>query len=172
MISHMMQQQALRMTRPLHLIFTLISHSPLHWIQVCHMFLPLVMSLMWGLTVNLMGREKGKSIEVSVGIPTSGSSRIYGLKLRVTTIYDNKVCGMQQRSAFTSGACWDSKHHQRQSGTNYLPGQVEHWGKLRFKSDTEHGRSCWAHEAVKETYRDALFARLEHVINEFEHDPG
>ena len=54
----------------------------------------------------------------------------------------------------------------------YLPDQVERWGKMRFKNDAECVRSRWAHEAVRETHRDASFARLELVIDEYEDDPG
>jgi hypothetical protein len=54
----------------------------------------------------------------------------------------------------------------------YLPDRVERWGKMRFKGDAECVRSCWAHETVKETYRNASFARLELVIDEYEDDPG
>ena len=42
----------------------------------------------------------------------------------------------------------------------YLPDQVERWGKMRFKGDAECVRSRWAHEAVRETHRDASFARV------------
>jgi hypothetical protein len=42
----------------------------------------------------------------------------------------------------------------------YLPNQVERWGKIRFKGDAECVRSRWAHESVRETYRDASFARV------------
>ena len=55
---------------------------------------------------------------------------------------------------------------------NYLPDQVKRWGKMHFKGDAECIRSCWAHEAVKEMYHDASFARLELVIDEYEDDPG
>ena len=55
---------------------------------------------------------------------------------------------------------------------SYVPDQVERWGKMRFKGDAECVRSRWAHEAVRETYRDASFARLELVIDEYEDDPG
>jgi len=46
------------------------------------------------------------------------------------------------------------------------------WGKMHFKGDAECVRSCWAHEAVRETYHDASFARLELVIDKYEDDPG
>jgi len=55
---------------------------------------------------------------------------------------------------------------------SYLPDQVEQWGKMHFKGNAKCVRSCWAHEAVRETYCDASFARLELVINEYEDDPG
>ena len=42
----------------------------------------------------------------------------------------------------------------------YLPDRVERWGKMRFKGDAECIRSRWAHESVRETYRDASFARV------------
>jgi len=54
----------------------------------------------------------------------------------------------------------------------YLPDQVEQWGKMHFKGDAECIRSRWAHEAVRETYRDASFARLELVVNEYKDEPG
>ena len=43
---------------------------------------------------------------------------------------------------------------------NYIPNQVERWGKMRFKGDAECVRSRWAHDLVRETYRDASFARV------------
>jgi len=55
---------------------------------------------------------------------------------------------------------------------SYLPDQVEQWGKMCFKGDAKCVRSHWAHEAVRETYHDASFARFELVINEYEDDPG
>jgi len=42
----------------------------------------------------------------------------------------------------------------------YLPEQVEQWGKIRFKGDAECVRSRWANESVRETHRDASFARV------------
>ena len=54
----------------------------------------------------------------------------------------------------------------------YLPDWVERWGKMQFKGDAECIRSHWAHEAVKEIDCDASFARLDHVIDEYEADPG
>ena len=54
----------------------------------------------------------------------------------------------------------------------YLPDRVEWWGKMRFKGDAECIRSRWAHEMVKEIYRDASFARLDLVIDKYEADPG
>jgi len=59
-----------------------------------------------------------------------------------------------------------------QSIQSYLPDQVEQWGKMCFKGDAKCIRSCWAHEAVRETYHDASFARLELVIDEYEDNPG
>jgi len=55
---------------------------------------------------------------------------------------------------------------------SYLPDQVKQWGKMRFKGDAECVRSHWAHEAVRETYCDASFARFELVIDEYEDNPG
>ena len=42
----------------------------------------------------------------------------------------------------------------------FLPDRVERWGKLRFKNDAECVRSQWAHTLVRETSRDASFARV------------
>ena len=41
-----------------------------------------------------------------------------------------------------------------------LPDRVERWGKLRFKGNAECVRSRWAHGLVRETCRDASFARV------------
>ena len=46
----------------------------------------------------------------------------------------------------------------------YLPTRVERWGKMRFKNDAECVRSRWAHESVRETSRDASFARVSPLI--------
>lgn len=46
----------------------------------------------------------------------------------------------------------------------YLPDRVERWGKMRFKGDAECVKSRWAHEAVRETHRDASFARVSASI--------
>ena len=54
----------------------------------------------------------------------------------------------------------------------YLPDKVEWWGKMRFRGDAECVRSCWAHESVRETHRDASFARFELMVDEYEDDPG
>lgn len=42
----------------------------------------------------------------------------------------------------------------------YLPDQVERWGKMRIKGNAECIRSRYANESVRETYRDASFARV------------
>ena len=39
---------------------------------------------------------------------------------------------------------------------------------MRFKGDAECARSRGAYKAVRETYRDASFARLELVIDEYD----
>ena len=54
----------------------------------------------------------------------------------------------------------------------YLPDKIERWGKIRFKGDAESVRSRWAHMLVRETSRDASFARLDLVIDEYEADPS
>ena len=42
----------------------------------------------------------------------------------------------------------------------HIPDKIERWGKIRFKGDAECVRSSWAHESVRETHRDASFARV------------
>ena len=51
----------------------------------------------------------------------------------------------------------------------YLPDRVERWGKMRFKGDAESVRSRWAHEAVRETYCDASFARVRQFNSSFDY---
>src|SRR6267154_5498792 len=42
----------------------------------------------------------------------------------------------------------------------YIPDKVGQWAKTRSKGDAECVRSHWAHESVREPYRDASFARV------------
>jgi len=54
----------------------------------------------------------------------------------------------------------------------YLPDKVEWWGKICIQGNMECVQSCWVHGSVGEMYRDASWARLELVVDEYKDNPG